>query len=152
MSWGLGARCLAAEGQYYWNDIALHANAGCQWGNAGETLHVDSGFFGCGNLAWYPMNSLMLPAGGGGAAGRAAGFGPVEWQALPHTPGLSFFAECLAGSDDSAAAFAGVRFHFGAGNNLEMRHRHELPLRQTACGPEQFSTPGADIYRIYSIE
>ena len=142
-----------AEGQFYWNDFTFYGNAGYQWGDNGDKLLVDSGVFGCGYAAWYPIQSLLLLAGGGAAAGEGMGFGQVEWQAFEQrAPGLSFFAEGFAGSNDSAGAFAGMRYHFGAGNTLEMRHRHELPLRQTACGMEQFGSPGADIFNIYSIE
>jgi hypothetical protein len=58
----------------------------------------------------------------------------------------------MAGTDSSAAAFAGVQFHFGAGHSLEMRHRHELPLRDTACGTEQFNQVGATIFHIFELE
>lgn len=142
-----------AEGQFYWNDFTFYGNAGYQWADNGDKLLVGSGVFGCGYAAWYPTQSLMLLVGGGAAAGEGIGFGQVEWQAFERrAPGLSFFAEGFAGSDDSAGAFAGMRYHFGAGNTLEMRHRHELPLRQTACGMEQFTSPGADIFNIYEIE
>jgi hypothetical protein len=58
----------------------------------------------------------------------------------------------MAGSDDSIAAFAGFRYHFGAGNSLEMRHRHELPLRDTLCGMEQFQAPGPNIINVFVPE
>ena len=143
----------AAEGQFYWKDVTLYGNAGYQWAQSGIDLTVNDGFVGCGYVAWYPMDSLMLLAGGGGGAGQFGGFGQVEWQALQNRmPGLSLFAEGMAGSDESVAAFGGVRFHFGAGNSLEMRHRHELPLRDTLCGMEQFAAPGPDIINIYQPE
>ncbi len=141
------------EAQYYWGDLTIYGNAAYQWGDSGDALTVDSGLVGCGYLAWYPIDSLMLLAGGGGGAGQGAGFGQVEWQPFQqHTPGLSLFVEGMAGTNDSAAAFAGVQFHFGAGHSLEMRHRHELPLRDTACGMEQFNAPGATVFNIYEIE
>ncbi len=141
------------EGQFYWNDVTFYGSAGYQWADSGDKLLVDSGPFGCGYVAWYPFQSLMLLAGGGTAAGEGAGFGQAEWRAFEQrAPGFSFVAEGFAGSDDSAGAFAGMRYHFGTGNSLEMRHRHELPLRQTSCGMEQFSAPGADIFNVYAIE
>jgi hypothetical protein len=141
------------EAQYYWGNLTLYGNAAYQWANEGSTLTLDSGLVGCGYLAYYPIDSLMLLAGGGGGAGEGAGFGQIEWQPFQrHTPGLSLFVEGMAGTDSSAAAFAGVQFHFGAGHSLEMRHRHELPLRETGCGVEQFNQVGADIFNIYSIE
>jgi hypothetical protein len=139
------------EAQYYWGDLTIYGNAAYQWANDGNTLTVDSGLVGCGYLAYYPMDSLMLLAGGGGGAGEGAGFGQIEWQPFQqHTPGLSLYVEGMAGTDSSAAAFAGVQFHFGAGHSLEMRHRHELPLRNTACGIEQFNAGGATVLNIFA--
>ena len=143
----------AAEGQFYWKDFTLYGNAGYQWASDSDQFNVDRGVVGCGYVAYYPMESLMLRAGGGGGTGPVAGFGQIEWQAFQHSaPGVSFFVEGLAASNDGSAAFAGLHYHIGAGNSLEMRHRHELPLRQTLCGVEQFATPGADVFNIYSIE
>ncbi len=141
------------EAQYYWGNFTIYGNAAYQWADSGSTLTVDSGLVGCGYLAYYPIDSLMLLAGGGGGAGEGAGFGQIEWQPFQqHTPGLSLFVEGMAGTDSSAAAFAGVQFHFGAGHSLEMRHRHELPLRNTACGVEQFNLVGANIFNIFEVE
>ena len=143
----------ALEGQFYWKDFTFHGNAGYQWASSGMDITVDSGFVGCGYGAYYPTESLMLLAGGGGGTGQFGGFAQVEWQAFRNTtPGLSLFAEGMAGTDESAAAFAGVRYHFGAGNSLEMRHRHELPLRDTLCGFEQFRAPGATTINIFDPE
>jgi hypothetical protein len=143
----------ALEGQFYWKDATFYGNAGYQWANNGNDINVGSGIAGCGYVAYYPVESLMLLAGGGGGPGEAAGYGQVEWQAFRHgAPGVSFFAEGMVGTDDSAAAFAGLRYHFGAGNSLEMRHRHELPLRDTLCGMEQFTAPGSTTLNIFPIE
>jgi hypothetical protein len=143
----------ALEGQFYWKDFTFYGNGGYQWANSGENINVDSGVVGCGYVAYYPMESLMLLAGGGGGTGQFGGFGQVEWQAFEKSaPGASFFVEGMAGSDDSQAAFAGFRYHFGAGNPLETRHRHELPLRETLCGFEQFTAPGADTFNIFVPE
>jgi len=142
-----------AEGQYYWRDVTLYGNAGYQWANSGNNVTVGSGIFGCGYVAWYPIDALMLLAGGGGGAGEFGGFGQVEWQPFQHRdPGATLFLEGMAGSDDSIAAFAGFRYHFGAGNSLEMRHRHELPLRDTLCGMEQFQAPGPNIINVFVPE
>ncbi len=143
----------AAEGQFYWKDVTLYGNAGYQWARSGTDLTAGDGVVGCGYAAWYPVDSVMLLAGGGGGAGEFGGFGQVEWQAFQQrVPGFSLFAEGMAGSDDSIAAFGGIRFHFGAGNSLEMRHRHELPLRDTLCGMEQFAAPAPDIFNIFVPE
>jgi hypothetical protein len=122
-------------------------------GPIADKINVDSGIVGCGYVAYYPMESLMLLAAGGGGAGQFGGFGQVEWQAFEKSaPGASFFVEGMAGTDNSQAAFAGFRYHFGAGNPLEVRHRHELPLRDTLCGFEQFTAPGADTFKIFVPE
>ncbi|HEX3065669.1 MAG TPA: hypothetical protein VHQ39_09310, partial [Dongiaceae bacterium] len=143
----------AAEGQYYWREVTLYGNAGYQWADSGTNLTVNDGVVGCGYVAWYPANSLMLLAGGGGGAGEYGGFGEVEWQPFQHRdPGATLFVEGMAGADESAAAFAGFRYHFGAGNTLEARHRHELPLRNTLCGMEQFVAPGSNIINIFVPE
>jgi hypothetical protein len=143
----------AAEGQYYWRDITLYGNAGYQWADSGTNLTLNNGIVGCGYVAYYPLDSLMLLAGGGGGAGEYGGFGEVEWQPFQHRdPSATLFVEGMAGADESAAAFAGFRYHFGAGNTLEMRHRHELPLRNTLCGMEQFVAPGSNIINIFVPE
>ncbi len=143
----------AAEGQYYWRDVTLYGNVGYQWADSGTNLQVNDGMVGCGYVAYYPIDSLMLLAGGGGGAGEFGGFAQVEWQPLQKRyPGATLFAEGMAGTDDSIAAFLGIRYHFGAGNSLEMRHRHELPLRDTACGFEQFTAPGPDIINVFVPE
>ena len=56
-------------------------------------------------------------------------------------------------ADDSIAAFAGFRYHFGAGNSLEMRHRHELPLREHALRHGAVrGMPGSDIINVFVPE
>ncbi len=139
-----------AEGQYYWRDVTLYGSAGYQWADSGTDVTVGSGVVGCGYVAWYPSDSLMFLAGGGGGAGEFGGFGQVEWQPFQHRdPGATLFVEGMAGGDDSLAAFAGFRYHFGAGNSLEMRHRRELPLRGTLCGMEQFVSPVPDTMNVF---
>ncbi len=143
----------AAEVQFYWKDFTFYGNGGYQWADSGVNLNVDSGIVGCGYVAFYPMDSLMLLAGGGGGAGEFGGFGQIEWQPFEHRdPGATLFVEAIAGNDESAAAFAGFRYHFGAGNSLEMRHRHELPLRNTLCGFEQFRAAGPTTLNTFIIK
>ena len=142
----------ALEGQFYWKDFTFYGNAGYQWADGGQDINVASGIVGCGNVSYYPTESLMLLAGGGGGTGEAAGYAQVEWQAFPQrAPAASFIAEGMMGTDDSAGAYVGFRYHFGAANSLEMRHRHELPLRDTLCGMEQFTTPGRDTQNLFVV-
>jgi hypothetical protein len=139
-----------AEGQYYWRDVTLYGSAGYQWADSGTNVTIGSGVVGCGYVAWYPNDSLMLLAGGGGGAGEFGGFGQIEWQPFQRRdPGATLFVEGMTGGDDSLAAFAGFRYHFGAGNSLEMRHWHELPLRDTLCGMEQFVAPSPDTMNVF---
>lgn len=140
------------EGQLYFQDFTLHGDAGYQWAQDGEAVEVGEAAYGCGYVAFYPVQTLMLLAGGGGGAGESAGFGQLEWQpSQARMPGFSLFAEGMAGTDDSVAAFVGLHYHFGAANSLEMRHRHELLLRETLCGREQFSAPGANIRNVFRV-
>jgi hypothetical protein len=143
---------LELEGQFYLRDFTFHGDVGYQWGQDGQTINAGDGAVGCGYVAFYPVQTLMLLAGGGGGVGEGAGFGQIEWQpSQARIPGLSFFAEGMAGTHGSGGAFAGLRYHFGAGSNLETRHRHELLVRDTPCGREQFTAPGTNILNIFDF-
>lgn len=110
---------IGLEGEFYRGPVSIVSFLGYQLGDIKET------FFGTLDLRWYPMDDLMLVAGGSLADsndGRLHLGGEYRvWG------GFSAYVDVAAGENHYEHALAGLRYYFGGSKNLLRRHREDDP-------------------------
>lgn len=113
---------LGVEGELYMNQLTLSAVGGWE-----DSDRSDENYFAAGQISWYATDNFKLSAGVARSSGITFGTYGVEWQ--PDASDISFFVQGAAGEDDYATIFAGVRWHWGAGQkSLIRRHREDDPI------------------------
>ena len=135
------------EGELYLGRFSVAGQVGYQTGNpnASKTIRPGQGAYGLLDVRYYPLDNLMVRAGGGFAPLRKEKyegiirFG-VEYQPdFAPIPGMTLFIDGDVGTYKHHIVTAGVRLYFGLGSGfnakpLIRRHREDDPafLTQTA--------------------
>jgi len=115
-----------AEGAYYIGQFTPSAYAGLEHFDSTGGNHI--GGFGQVDLAWYPVDNLMLSVGGDKNPNKSFGIIQAEYQlGLAALPGLSVFAEGADAGNRDNMLLAGFRFYFGPAKTLIRRHREDDP-------------------------
>lgn len=108
------------EAEAYMDQFTLAVNGGLQDGD------VDDSVFGSLDLRYYPMDNLMVEAGGSIAD---TDDGKVhlgaEYQVMA---GLAVFADLATGENDYEHAMGGIRYYIGGEKSLVKRHREDDPV------------------------
>lgn len=116
----------ALEGEAYVGPVTLVAILGHQSGD------VDDSAFGSLDLRWYPVENLMVVAGGSFAdSDQAKAHIGAEYQLVA---GLSAFADFASGESDYDHALFGAKYYFGAEKSLQRRHREDDPSNTVLGG------------------
>jgi len=116
----------AVEGEAYLGQFTPSAAVGYQ--NMDSLGVAHTGAFGKIDLAWYPLDDLMLSGGGDLNPNKSLAQVEAEYQlGLAALPGLSLFAEAGTGGMRDSMAIAGFRFYFGPAKSLIRRHREDDP-------------------------
>lgn len=118
---------IGAEGEWYLGDFTMKASGGYQFSNEDT---IDGGYL-AGQIAYYPLEDLVVKLGGGFAGGTdnyEANVG-LEYQTTAlGMSGLSVFADSSVGKDDYYSVLVGLRFYFGnEDKSLKRRHREDDP-------------------------
>lgn len=114
---------LGAEGEVYYGRVSLEGAAGVQFADG------DAGAFGSAGIAFYPVDDLRLNVAYRYTNEFSIGVIGLEWQPRADwAPGLSLFADGRVADDGRWAAFAGLRYYFGADKSLIRRHREDDPV------------------------
>lgn len=113
---------LGVEAEGYFGNFSLGLRAG----------HLDGdrphgGFTGV-KARWYVNENVAINLGYEGTPGQNDSKLGVEWQpGVSSLPGISLFAETVAGSNNYDRNVVGLRYYFGANKSLIQRHRHDDP-------------------------
>ncbi|MGI9416141.1 MAG: hypothetical protein ACR2PM_20895 [Hyphomicrobiales bacterium] len=116
---------IGGEGELYLDQLTFAAAAGYQFGDS----DVDEGGYVSGEVRWYLSPDFLLYGGAEYDPEREGiGRAGVEFQpGLAGFPGLSLFADGMAGDNDFAQVLFGVRYYFGSPKSLVDRHRKDDP-------------------------
>ena len=148
------------EGEWYLGRFSLAGLAGYQGGNPNrsKTIRPGQGAYGLLDLRYYPLDNLMLHAGGGFAPLRKGTYQGIVRFGAEYQPefspirGLTLFVEGDVGTYRNHIVTAGIRFYFGlqsgfSAKPLIRRHREDDPqfLTQTATPGFQQGATGAPL-------
>lgn len=139
------------EAEWYLGRFSLAGQAGYQGGNpnSSKTIRPGQGAFGLLDLRYYPLDNLMLHAGGGFAPLRKGRYEGIVRFGAEYQPdflpirGMTFFVEGDVGTYKHHIVTAGIRFYFGmqsgfSAKPLIRRHREDDPAFLTQTGTQGF--------------
>ncbi len=117
------------EVELYNGPVTIASFAGYQQGDFHHTL------FGTLDLRWYPVNNLMLEAGGSLADSDDGRLHiGAEYQIAT---GLSACIDFATGENHYDHALLGLKYYFGADKKLLQRHREDDPTNRIVKNVQQ---------------
>ncbi len=110
-----------AEGEIYLPQITFAGQLGNQSGDLGDEV------YGNVNLRYYLADDNVMLAIGGGYIDTQRIFS-TDIEYLTGLDGISLFATGAVGSDNYDYVLGGIRYYFGSGKSLMLRHRNDDPF------------------------